>query len=116
MVNLLILNAKGENLLTALKKGFDETEARGGLRKAVIFTESRRTQEYLLNLLSDNGYEGQIVFLNGSNSDAISKKIYSEWKGRHANDGFISGSRQADMKAAIVEEFRIQVFLRIRFC
>ena len=70
----ITINAKGENLLTALNKGFDETEVRGGLRKAVIFTESRRTQEYLLNLLSNKGYEGQIVFLNGSNSDAISKK------------------------------------------
>ncbi|MEA5048187.1 MAG: SNF2-related protein [Eubacteriales bacterium] len=109
----ITINAKGENLLTALKKGFDETEARGGLRKAVVFTESRRTQEYLLNLLSDNGYEGQIVFLNGSNSDAISKKIYSEWKERHANDGFISGSRQADMKAAIVEEFRTRACILI---
>lgn len=109
----ITINAKGENLLTALNKGFDETEARGGLRKAVIFTESRRTQEYLLNLLSNKGYEGQIIFLNGSNSDAISKKIYIEWKERHANDGSISGSRQADMKAAIVEEFRTRACILI---
>ncbi len=99
-------NAKGDNLLTALQKGFDETEKRGGQRKAVIFTESRRTQEYLLNLLSDNGYSNSIVFLNGSNNDAISKRIYGEWKERHKSDGILSGSRQADLKAAVVEEFR----------
>lgn len=99
-------NAKGDNLLTALQNGFDETEQRGGKRKAVIFTESRRTQEYLLQLLSNNGYADQIVFLNGSNNDDISKRIYTEWKERHQNDGVISGSRQADMKAAVVEEFR----------
>lgn len=99
-------NAKGDNLLTSLQKGFEETEKRGGQRKAVIFTESRRTQDYLLNLLSDNGYAGQIVFLNGANNDEISKRIYSEWKERHKRDGIISGSRQADMKAAVVEEFR----------
>lgn len=99
-------NAKGQNLLSALKQGFEKTESLGGKRKAVIFTESRRTQEYLLNLLSDNGYSGEIVFLNGSNNDEISKKIYAEWKERHKNDGTISGSRQADMKAAVVEEFR----------
>jgi ERCC4-related helicase len=99
-------NAKGENLLIALQQGFDETENRGGERKAVIFTESRRTQEYLLRLLSDNGYDGQIVFLNGSNNDDISKRIYGEWKERHKDDGVMSGSRQADMKAAVVEEFR----------
>lgn len=99
-------NSKGDNLLTALQKGFDETEKRGGQRKAVIFTESRRTQEYLLNLLSDNGYSDSIVFLNGANNDEISKRIYAEWKERHKHDGIISGSRQADMKAAVVEEFR----------
>ncbi len=99
-------NAKGENLLSALKQGFEKTEMLGGKRKAVIFTESRRTQEYLLNLLSDNGYKDSIVFLNGSNNDEISKRIYAEWKERHKNDGTISGSRQADMKAAVVEEFR----------
>lgn len=99
-------NAKGDNLLTALQKGFDEIEKRGGQRKAVIFTESRRTQDYLLNLLSDNGYENSIVFLNGANNDEISKRIYADWKERHKNDGVLSGSRQADMKAAVVEEFR----------
>lgn len=99
-------NAKGDNLLFALDKGFKKIEELGGQRKAVIFTESRRTQEYLLRLLSDNGYEGQIVFLNGSNNDDVSKRIYGEWKKRHADDGEISGSKQADMKAAVVEEFR----------
>jgi len=99
-------NAKGQNLLFALKKGFDETEKRGGKRKAVIFTESRRTQDYLYNLLSANGYEGNIVLLNGSNSDAGSKRIYNEWLNRHKGEEKVSGSRQADMKAAVVEEFR----------
>lgn len=99
-------NAKGDNLIFALKQGFDKIEELGGQRKAVIFTESRRTQEYLFNLLTNNGYAGQIVFLNGMNNDEISKKIYADWKERHKNDGTISGSRQADMKAAVVEEFR----------
>lgn len=99
-------NAKGDNLLTALDQGFAKMEELGGQKKAVIFTESRRTQEYLLNLLSHRGYEGKIVFLNGVNNDAISKAIYLDWKERHKNDGTISGSRQADMKAAVVEEFR----------
>lgn len=99
-------NAKGDNLLAALQKGFNKIEELGGQRKAVIFTESKRTQEYLLRLLSDNGYAGSIVFLNGNNNDDISKQIYLEWKERHKGDGVISGSRQADMKAAVVEAFR----------
>ena len=99
-------NAKGQNMLLALQMGFDETEKHGGQRKVVIFTESKRTQEYLYHLLSDNGYAEQIVFLNGSNTDGDSKRIYKAWLERHKGEECISGSRSADMKAAIVEEFR----------
>lgn len=99
-------NAKGDNLIFALQQGFAKIEELGGQRKAVIFTESRRTQEYLFNLLSNNGYAGQIVFLNGMNGDEISRQIYNDWKEKHKNDGAVSGSKQADMKAAVVEQFR----------
>lgn len=99
-------NSKGDDLILALEQGFAKTEELGGQRKAVIFTESRRTQNYLFNLLSNHGYEGKIVFLNGTNNDEISRRIYAEWNKRHQNDGLISGSKQADMKAAVVEEFR----------
>jgi SNF2 family DNA or RNA helicase len=101
-------NAKGENLITALEKGFEEdTRTRlGAKRKAVIFTESRRTQEYIYNLLSENGFKDDIVFLNGSNTDKGSKDIYKNWAVRHKDEDIVSGSTQADMKAAVVEEFR----------
>lgn len=106
LASSITTNSKGDNLISALEQGFAKTEELGGQRKAVIFTESRRTQSYLLRLLSNNGYEGKIVFLNGMNNDEISKRIYTEWKERHKDDGKISGSKQADMKAAVVEEFR----------
>jgi len=99
-------NSKGDNLLFALEQGFDRISQLGGQRKAVIFTESKRTQNYLYNLLSNNGYAGSIVFLNGENNDSVSKEIYEKWKKRHESDGKISGSRAADIKAAIVEEFK----------
>lgn len=99
-------NSKGDDLILALEQGFAKIEELGGQRKAVIFTESRRTQDYLFNLLSNNGYEGSIVFLNGTNNDEISSRIYADWKVRHKDDSHISGSKQADMKAAVVEEFR----------
>ena len=75
----------------------------GAQRKAVIFTESKRTQDYLVNLLINNGYKGQVVVLNGYNNDPNSKRIYNEWLARHQGEDIISGSKQADMKAAIVE-------------
>jgi superfamily II DNA or RNA helicase len=99
-------NAKGEKLIHNLPIVLDEIEAKGGQRKAVIFTESVRTQRYLNQLLSDNGYEGRIALLNGSNNDPESKEIYEQWRKRHAGTDRISGSKTADMKAAIVEAFK----------
>lgn len=99
-------DAKGDHLIKALDEGFKIVTDNKGSRKAVIFTESTRTQEYVLDLLNEGGYKGQVVLLNGSNKDNISKCIYAEWKERHKGDGSITGSRDADMKAAIVEEFR----------
>lgn len=33
-----------------------------------LFTESRRTQDYLVRLLSENGYDDKLVLFNGSNN------------------------------------------------
>jgi SNF2 family DNA or RNA helicase len=51
-------NAKGQALLQALRAGFAKAAELGSAEKAIIFTESRRTQEYLVRLLSANGYDG----------------------------------------------------------
>ncbi len=99
-------NAKGQALLKVLRTALTKAQSLGGARKAVVFTESRRTQQYLLDLLSRNGYEGEIVLMNGTNTDPASKRIYAQWMDRHAGTGSASGSRSADTKAAIVEEFR----------
>jgi superfamily II DNA or RNA helicase len=99
-------NAKGEKLVAGLPSVLDEIVDHGGQRKAVIFTESVRTQTYLAQLLSQNGFAGQIALMNGSNNDPESRAIYEEWKVRHKGSDAISGSKTADMKAAIVEAFR----------
>jgi len=99
-------SAKAEALLRVLARGMDEVERLGGQRKAVIFTESVRTQMFLNDLLASNGYAGRVVLMNGSNNDADSKTRYKKWAGRHAGTAAVSGSRSADTKAAIVEAFR----------
>ena len=106
-------NAKGLALLTALNIGFAKAEELGAADKAVIFTESRRTQEYLVRLLSRSGYDGEIVLFNGSNSDPDSKATYEAWKERHAGSGHVTGSRTADMRAALVERFRADAKIMI---
>jgi len=100
------VNRKGDALLVVLKKAFHLAERLGGQKKAVIFTESRRTQEYLRDLLEASGYAGRTVLLNGSNDDADSKALLAAWQKRHAGTTAISGSRTADMKAAVVSAFR----------
>ena len=99
-------NAKGGELVRALPNVLSEIEAKGGQRKAVIFTESVRTQRYLADLLAANGYENDIALLNGQNNDADSKTIHQDWLARHKGTDAVSGSKTADMKAAIVEAFR----------
>ena len=99
-------NVKGQKMIAALPGALDQIVDKGGQRKAVIFTESVRTQQYLASLLAANGYEGQVVRLNGSNNDADSQAIYKAWLSRNKGSDAVSGSKSADMKAAIVEAFR----------
>jgi len=100
------INAKGEALIPALKTAFQRATDLGAQRKAVIFTESRRTQSYLYDLLSKNGYEDERALMNGSNADPLSKQIYGGWLKRHEGEEGVSGSKPVDIKAAIVEEFK----------
>lgn len=99
-------NAKGLALLSALRAGFAKAQELGSAEKAIIFTESRRTQEYLVRLLSDHGYDDKLVLFNGSNADPQSKAIYNAWVARHKGTDRVTGSRTADMRAALVEYFR----------
>jgi adenine-specific DNA-methyltransferase len=106
LASSITVNAKGQALLPALETALDRAEQLGAKRKAVIFTESRRTQTYLFELLAANGYAGQLVLMNGSNSDPVSRQYYEGWLKRHAGQECVSGSRPVDIKAAIVEEFK----------
>lgn len=99
-------NAKGNALLTALVRAFAELDRLGAARKAIIFTESRRTQEYLLNLLADTPYGDGIVLFNGTNSDQRAQAIYKDWLKRHEGTDRITGSKTADTRAALVEHFK----------
>ncbi len=99
-------NAKGKALLKALEVAFRKARELGAADKAIIFTESRRTQDYLLRLLADSAYAEGIVLFNGSNTDERSKQIYARWLERHAGTDRVSGSRTADMRSALVDYFR----------
>ena len=101
-------NAKGKALLKALGIAFAKAKDLGSAEKAIIFTESRRTQSYLLRLLADSPFRDGIVLFNGSNTDDGSKLIYNQWLERHQGSDRVTGSRSADMRSALVDTFREQ--------
>ncbi|OGC20970.1 hypothetical protein A3J90_06745 [candidate division WOR-1 bacterium RIFOXYC2_FULL_37_10] len=99
-------NSKGESLLIALEEGFKMTATLGAHKKAVLFTESRITQDYLWKLLSESGYKDKILLFNGSNNDQKSKDIYVDWLKKNKDSDKISGSKTADLRAALVDYFK----------
>ena len=102
----ILYNEKGKALLKALGVAFEMAKEIGAAEKALIFTESRRTQDYLLRLLADSQFAEGIVLFNGSNTDDRSKEIYTAWKARHEGSDRVTGSRAADIRSAIVDYFR----------
>jgi ERCC4-related helicase len=116
----IIKNSKGEVLLTALRRGF-EAAAKAPKnqvdatiqQKAIIFTESRRTQEYLLRVLEQTEFGGKVLLFNGTNNDPKSKEIYNQWLKQHAGTDRISGSPSADMRAALVDYFHDEAAIMI---
>jgi superfamily II DNA or RNA helicase len=100
------VDTKTKALMSAIEIGFEKMQEIGAQRKALIFTESRRTQDYLKEYLENNGYANRIVILNGTNTDPEANAIYDQWIKTNVNTGRITGSRTVDKRIAIIEYFR----------
>lgn len=100
------IDTKTRALLMALDIGFSAMEEMGAAKKVVIFTESRRTQNWLKDFLEGNGYAGQVLTFNGTNKDDASGQIYQDWLAANKESGRATGSRQVDLRAAIIDRFR----------
>jgi adenine-specific DNA-methyltransferase len=105
-------NNKGETLLIALEEALKKADELGSAHKAVIFTESTRTQAYLYEHLSANGYNGQIVRINGSNNNPDSQAIYESWLESNESKSK-PGSKAVEMKGALIDHFRKSATLLI---
>ena len=99
------VESKAKELLKALHIGFKRMKDLGGEHKALIFTESMRTQRYLKEFLSKNGYTGKIVTFNGRNSDELARSIYRKWLEAEKGTGRITGTPNVDMRMALVDFF-----------
>lgn len=99
-------DTKTRSLLSALDIGFQQMAVTGAQKKALIFTESRRTQFYLKDYLEANGYAGQVVLFSGTNNSPEATAIYEKWLMANQGTGRIAGSRDIDIRTALIEHFR----------
>lgn len=99
-------DTKAQALLKALNLGFGKMAELRAPRKAIIFTESRRTQEYLHRFLSANGHAGKLVLFSGANTHEESTAIYQRWLEEYKGTDRVTGSPQVDRRTALIDHFR----------
>ena len=105
--------SKAIALVKALNLAFEKIRGLGANRKALIFTESCRTQEYLKVYLENHGFTGKIVCFNGTNNSPEVKGIYSRWLSRHKGSSRITGDPLIDKKQALTEYFEEEADIMI---
>ena len=98
-------NSKISALRKALEIGFSYQRENGISQKAVVFTESKRTQKYIAAELRKSGYsEDDILLFNGDFDDTMTKEIYRAWQVK--NFGNANYGRSVEYKHAIVDYFK----------
>ena len=104
---------KSHALLTALDTGFGRMAAIGAPRKAVVFTESVRTQDYLARFLEAHGHAGRVVKFSGRATDPGLNGIYQRWLTAHQGTDRVTGSPSIDRRTAVIDHFRDQAEILI---
>lgn len=99
---------KSHALLKALDTGFGRMSSIGAARKAVIFTESVRTQDYLARFLEAHGHAGRVVKFSGRANDPGAQGIYQRWLDAHRGTDRVTGSHAIDRRTAVIDHFRAQ--------
>lgn len=103
LADSVIDESKYKALVNALQYSFSHLAEMGAEEKVLIFTESRRTQDYLYEMLKKDGY-GEVLLYNGTNNSDESKAIYEEWLDKHPLNA--KNNRSVNMRAAILERFK----------
>lgn len=106
----ITINTKGEELIKALQQLFTNARSKEWPQKAVVFTESTRTQEYLAGLLDEANIS--YTLFNGSNNSKQAREAYEAWRKEYPEAASV-GSFSANMRQALIYNFRnkTQVFL-----
>ena len=109
-------DSKARRLLEALRFVQDRGAQGLGSGKAVIFTESLTTQDYLRSLLLEHGYEpGDVTLFRGDNDGPDAERALEQWEAEegHAIAPAHRPSRDVAIRLALVHEFkhRSKVFI-----
>ena len=102
----IVHNQKALKLADALDLGFEKLAEIGAAKKAIIFTDSTKTQEYIASSLRASGRGEGLVLFNGSNNAPESVEIYKNWLVANKDSDLITGIPAVDRRKALVEYFR----------
>ncbi len=100
------INQKSVKLREAVELGFEKLREIGAPEKAIIFTDSTKTQDYLSQVLKDYGYGEGLVLFNGSNNSPEATAIYKAWLVKNKDTDLITTSESANRRKALVDYFR----------
>jgi superfamily II DNA/RNA helicase len=102
----ITVNQKAVKLSDALDRGFARLNELGAPEKAIIFTDSTKTQEYIARSLRADGKGDGIVLFNGSNDAPDQSAIYKAWLEKNKGSDLVTGIGSADRRKALVDYFR----------
>ena len=102
----ITVNEKASKLNEALEKGFARLRELGAPEKAIIFTDSTKTQEYIARSLAEAGRSEGIILFNGSNDSPGANEIYKAWLIANKDGDVITGISVVDRRKALVDYFR----------
>lgn len=103
LARTISVNQKSQALVRVMDKVFKHANKQKWPEKAVIFTESRRTQDHLEMLLDGLGYN--LILFNGSNAGKRAKAILEEWENAFPNE-VERGSKSINIRKALVWKFK----------
>ena len=104
----ITVNQKAIKLGEALDLGFERLRELGAPEKAIIFTDSTKTQEYIARTLKESGRGEGVVLFNGSNNSPEQSMIYQAWLKANKDGDLITGIASADRRKALVDYFRAE--------
>ncbi|WP_375399955.1 SNF2-related protein [uncultured Amnibacterium sp.] len=101
-------NQKAVKLTEALDLGFERLRELGAPEKAIIFTDSTKTQKYIARSLREAGRSDGLVLFNGSNNSREQTAIYQSWLKANQDSDLITGIAAVDRRKALVDYFRTE--------